>query len=98
MHSTSYFIFPFHFLLVFFFSMQDMQRPFHLGAGPTRGSSHMHAFTLALAVVFLSSSLWAMAIEKCSERQDCVQTQTHEKEHMECNKLNATQQGLGAES
>lgn len=38
----------------FFFSMQDMQRPFHLGAGPPRGISHVHALTLALAVVFLS--------------------------------------------
>lgn len=37
------FIFPLHCLSGFFSFMQDMQRPFHLGAVPTCGSSHMHS-------------------------------------------------------
>lgn len=96
-HSASYFLFPFHSLLGFS-SMQGMQRAFHLGAVPTRGSSHMRSLWLEPWSFFLSSSLWAKAIEERSERQDRVQTQTHEKEHMGCNKLNATQQGKGAGS
>lgn len=89
--SVSYFLFSFCLSLSFSF-VQCMQRPFHWrSCSPT----HRRA---PFIVFFLSSSLWTTKIENCSKRQKFPQTQALEKEHMECNKLNATQQSRGPEN
>lgn len=95
-HSASYFLFPFHSLSGFLLHARHAKAlscgscpyPWQLTHGVHSGISR--------GLSFFPSPFGQQQLRNRSERQDRVQTQTHEKEHMECNKLNATQQGKEA--